>query len=222
MNIKSLNCNDEPEIPNLKMPDSGLFLEDYFDFKEYVFNELNKMKTLAHQYINDNLKHLRLENNFLKSELQDKQAVINIFLIDLQKEKQSFKIPVKSQDEELLLPETNPWIEVCTTRRAPNTNSSAMLAFASPNHFNVLEHEINSQEVVNSNSDHVESNNSQKLPPGIIISKSSKHPNVVVNPYPERIQVNQGRRTVPGQSSYSEDVKKGRRMVVLVIAYHPG
>ena len=97
MNIKSLNCNDEPEISNLKMPDSGLFLEDYFDFKEHVFNELNKMKTLAHQDINDNLKHLREENNFLKSELQDKQAVINILLSDLQKEKQSFKIPVKSQ-----------------------------------------------------------------------------------------------------------------------------
>ena len=71
MNIKSLNCNDEPVISNLKMPDSGLFLEDYFDFKEHVFNELNKMKTLAHQDINDNLKHLREENNFLKSELQD-------------------------------------------------------------------------------------------------------------------------------------------------------
>ena len=197
MNIKSLNCNDEPEISNLKMPDSGLFLEDYFDFKEHVFNELNIMKTLSHQDINDNLKHPREENNFLKSELQDKQAVINILLSDLQKEKQSFKIPVKSQEQELLLPETNPWIEVCRTRRAPNTSSSSMLAFASPTRYNVLEHEINSQEVVNSNSDHVESNNSQKHPPGIIVSKSSKHPNVVVNPYPERIQVNQGRRTVP-------------------------
>ena len=210
--MKSLNCNDESEIANMKLPDSGLFLEDYFEFKEHVFNELNKMKALAHQDINNNLKQLREENNFLKSELQDKQAVINILLSDLQKDR--FKISGKSQEPELLLPEKNPWIDVCRTRRVPNTNSSSMLTFASPNRFNVLEHEIISQGATNSKSDHVVSNNSQKHSPGILVSKSSKRPNVVVNPYPERIQVNQGRRTVPGQSSYSEVVKKGRRVVV--------
>ena len=56
MSMKSLNCNDESEISNLKIPDSGLFLEDYFEFKEHVFNELNKLKTLAHQDINAALK----------------------------------------------------------------------------------------------------------------------------------------------------------------------
>ena len=104
--MKSLNCNDESDIANMKLPDSGLFLEDYFEFKEHVFNELNKMKALAHQDINNNLKQLREENNFLKSELQDKQAVINILLSDLQKDR--FKISGKSQEPELLLPEKIP------------------------------------------------------------------------------------------------------------------
>ena len=133
---------------------------------------------------------------------------------DLQEEKERFKIAGKSQEPELLLPEEKAWIDVRRIRRVPNTNSSSMLTFASPNRFNVLEHEIISKGVINSKSDHVVSSNSQKHSPGILVSKSSKGQNLVVNPYPERIQVNQGRRTVPGQSSYSEVVKKGRRVVV--------
>ena len=187
-----------------------LFIQDFVAFKEHVFTNLSNInETIDSNFKSDELSILQNENKFLKQELNNKQAIINILSEDLKKnesEKQQHYNDINITNKSWQSPR-NPISKI--------QKSSLIHPIKSTNKYELLEIEPTNE---------IQITKEIKLPRYSNKRSVSKkaNDNIKINGFPidqrpernVRQFANDTEKTKPGNSSYADIVSKGKKITI--------
>lgn len=165
--------------------DFEMLIEEFTDFKKYAIENINRMN----EQTENNIKDIKHENSFLKEELKNKQAIIDLLMTDLHSRS---KIQPKRNEKNGKNPPINQFMGQSINR----------------NQYDVLDKESNHDVLVDTG----RANKHQFILEKTSQTKSNKRNGIVIDPFPERnIPV---QRTLPGNKKYSDVVKNGKKITV--------
>ena len=186
--------------------DFEMLIEEFTDFKKYAIENINRMN----EQTENNIKDIKHENSFLKEELKNKQAIIDLLMTDLHSRS---KIQPKRNEKNGI--KTQQWQQVPTMNTATTTMQNKnppinqfMGQSINQNQYHVLDIEPNHEVLVDTG----RANKHQFILEKTSQTKSNKRNGIVIDPFPERnIPV---QRTLPGNKKYSDVVKNGKKITV--------